>query len=708
MEVSNLGLMFITRDRVGLNNLVWKEGTCLSKSFKVSTSLVCIIFFLTLVLPIVGQAQSSVPYLEIKNDYIRIIINNLPANAGRFSVGTTGGDPDRLGDENKHLIYGGTEPWTSYTTVRIGNENWVFGNETNRRAGREGLYGRMLVAPTIIDDSLVSKWQLGPVIVTQKLSFARSTTTGLMDSAKIEYELHNTDNVAHLVGVRLMLDTMLGQNDGAPFRINDKGLLTDSVFYKAQMPEFWQAFDSLANPQVMAQGTLSGSSVTTPDRVYLTNWGSLADDLWNFDFQPGRDFMRTGEFELDSAIALFWDQTPLKPGETRNYVSYYGLGGVTIAPGDLSLGVTSPAQITADSHERETFTIVAYIQNTGQGEARNVAATLELPSGLELKTGSARRNLGNLDVNETIQTSWQVIPAWGTSGVQTYEVTVDAINSESNQVKRDIEIVSPANLELRVEGPTALQVAGERLSPAPMEVFVTIRNSGGATAHSLDVRISTPMFKLAPGEVRQKFPGDLKPGEEVKLSWFIDPYGVSGNVPYSVKVISSVGELDAPHNFVSVPAVEPKVWVDSPQKYGSSRIYPGEHFSVSIWATNIKDLQKAMLDIAYNPEVVEIVGRSLDISIGTLFVDQNKGLLDLYTWENPKVSNTSGTVTGIVGDRGQGNSEPRAFGTLITIHFRAKAPGYVDLRLNNVRLFNSRGDVIQAQVKSRDITVEQP
>lgn len=673
------------------------------KSLRLIASFLLLIIFV----PNIVHAQSNAGYLELKNEYIRIILNNRPYNAGRFSVGTTGGDPDRLGDENKHLIYGGTEPWTSYTTVRIGNENWVFGAETNRRAGKNGRYGIMLQSPTIIDESLVCKWQLGPVIVTQKLSFARSTTTGLIDSAKIEYELHNTDNVAHLVGLRLMLDTMLGQNDGAPFRVNDQAFQTDTVFYKAQMPEFWLAFDSLSNPQVMAQGTLSGGEVTTPDRVYLTNWGSLADDLWNFDFQPGRDFMRAGEFELDSAIALFWDQTPLKPGESRTYVSYYGLGGVTIAPGDLSVGVTSPNQITADSRDRESFTIVAYIQNTGQGEARNVTATLHLPPELELLDSSPVRNLGNLEVNDTIQTSWQVIPAWGASGVQTYEVKVNSINSEPNQVKRDITIVSPANVQLRVEGPVALQVSGERLTPSPFQVTATIRNIGGAPAHRVEARISTPMFKLAPGEVAQKFPGDLEPGQEIKLTWSINPYGVSGMVPYSVKVLSSAVERDEP-NFVFVPPLDPKVWVDMPQKYGDGRIYPGDYFSVSIWATNIRDLQKVMLDVAYNSEVVEIVGRSLDISRGTLFVDDNPDLFRNYTWQDPTVNNKAGIITGIYGDRGPNNSVPWSFGTLLTIHFRAKAPGSVDLRLNNVRVYDSYGEPVYVQIQSRDIIVDRP
>ena len=85
------------------------------------------------------------------------------------------------------------------------------------------------------------------------------------------------------------------------------------------MPEFWQAFDSLANAQVMSQGTLRGPGVTTPDRVYFTNWGVLAESIWDFDFELGRIFLRKGEFELDSAMRCFgvllaWNQERVSLG----------------------------------------------------------------------------------------------------------------------------------------------------------------------------------------------------------------------------------------------------------------------------------------------------------------------------------------------------------------------------------------------------------
>ncbi len=653
-----------------------------------------------------GQAVEVDEKLEISNEYIRIVVNTSSTNTGRFSVGTTGGDPDRETDRNKHLIYGGDQPWTSYTTIRVGNENWVFGGTTARRAGRDGRYGEVVQQPRITDNAIVTVWQTGPIEVTQKLSLVRSSTTGLMDSARIEYQVHNTDTVSHLVGVRAMLDTMLGQNDGAPFRVEDRALLTDTVFYGNEMPGFWQAFDSLSDPQVMAQGTLSGAEVTTPDRVYFTNWGSLADEMWNFNFQPGRDFTRKGEFELDSAIALFWDPVPLQPNETRSYVTHYGLGGVTLAPGDLSLGVTSPSRVTADSHHRQSFPIIAYIENTGAGEARDVTAKISLPAGLSLVEGTAQKRLGDLDVGETIQTSWQVIPAEDARGTLGYEVRVEAINAESNQVSRSLEVVTPARIQAELRGPLALSIESERLAPIPIEVTAILRNVGGSEAHRVQVALEHPIgLRLASGDKTTKHPGTISADGEARVNWHLLPDGVSGNLPYSLKVQSSAGE-QVVNNFVLIPNVVPRVWVGEPASTEPKFADSGDYFSLSVWATNIPNFVRAALDLRFNPDVVEIVGQTLDITKGTLFVDDSVQPTRTLGWTMPTIDNEAGTVRGLIGDRGDDKALVNGFGTLVTIHFRAKSAGDAEVEIDDVRVEDAQGRTVTVQLHHQKITIE--
>ena len=73
-----------------------------------------------------------------------------------------------------------------------------------------------------------------------------------------------------------------------------------------------------------------------------------------------RDFTRAGEFGLERGVYM-WQPVTVPAGSY--YVMYYGLGGVTVVPGQLQLG-RSPAEFYGTSER--SFSIVAYIQNTGQ------------------------------------------------------------------------------------------------------------------------------------------------------------------------------------------------------------------------------------------------------------------------------------------------------------------------------------------------------
>lgn len=669
------------------------------------------ILTLVLVSSFAVPALAEVTKVQIDNEYIRIVANTGEANGGRFSVGTTGGDPDRTADQNKHLIYGGDEPWTSYTSIRVGNQNWVYGNPTDRRAGLDALYGEMIQSPTIVDGKIQSSWKIGPLTVWQILSIARSSTTGLLDTARIEYHVENEDTVSHMVGVRLMLDTMLGANDGAPFRVNDRGLTSDTVYYTQNMPQFWQAFDSLSNPQVMSQGTLTGPGVTTPSRVYFSNWGSLADNPWNFDFTPERDFTRIGEFELDSAIALFWDQISIAPGESKSYVSYYGLGGVTIAPGDLVLGVTSPAQITADAEGFQTFSIIAYIQNDGQGDARNVVAEVKLPPGLQLVGTPAQVLLNDLQVGETKQTGWQVRTQGKIDGVLTYEVEVTAINSKPNKVRRNVQVLSPANLVVQFSGPPGLVVKNEQYDPAVFEAKAVVRNNGGTPSYGGTFEILYPFgLELVSGQSTKKFPGTIDPGQELSFKWLLKPEeGVSGALlPYSLRITSEGGPQDVRNMFIIIPELRPKVWVGQPVITRGDVIRVGDYFALPVWATNIHDFQGAELDLLFDTEHLEIVGKSLDISRGTLFVDSRISPPKSLTWTVPTVSNDIGQIKGLRGDRGIDNELALSYGTLLTIHFRAKKAGLGRVSIENIKVFTTfeMQDSSTLEIEHRDIIIQ--
>ena len=566
--------------------------------------------------------------LRLGNEYVVIVVNQEEDAHARFAVETTGGAPARDNDENKSLIYGRPIPWASYTTLKIDDEYYVFGGETERRAGRDGEFGDLITGPKVKDNSIYTAYSIQDLKVEQNLQIVRSTTTGLEDSVLIEYTVTNESNAPRELGTRIMLDTMLGENDGAPFRVGEEEITTDTMYLKDNLPDFWQAFDSISNPRVTSQGTFRGPGITPPDRVYLTNWGSLADAVWNdddFDFEPGREFIRRGEFEIDSAIALHWDTVTLEPGESKKYSTRYGLGGIDIVPGILSLGVTSPAEVSLDAYD-STFPVIAYVENTSEIEAKNVNINIELPDGFT--TNNPERNLGNLESGEINQIDWNI-------GLETneipeeieYKVKVEADNTDSNEAKRTVRFLAPPEIKTELSAKDEFEIKLEQIKPNPFTVKAKITNTGGSNLYFPTAELFLPPeLMLAQSEKNSKPLGLIKPNETVNVNWKIRANG-AGELPFAVIVEGADDFVKEAADLISVPEVNPLIYIEPVRK----KIPDTEDvLLVDIHGTNIRELAKLNLNLNFNDNYLKLN----HISPGNIFVKNN----EIVLWNYPEIS----------------------------------------------------------------------
>jgi hypothetical protein len=648
-------------------------------------AIVCVGLSLTVY---ASRAQAS--DIVLRNEYIAVTVNGRAENAGRFAIKTTGGDPDRLSDDNTYLIYQREDvkgPWTSFTTVSVDGTPWVYGGPTRDSAGFGGFSGVVVRQPALVENRRIeSAWQMGPLRVSQSVSFVRSSTTGLMDTARICYELWNSDSQQHHVGMRVTLDTMLGDNDGAPFRVGEQAVTTDTVFSGRTIPEFWQAFDSLEDPKVTAQGTLWGGEVTQPDKVYFTNWGTLTEHPWEVDFQPGRDFTRIGGFELDSAMALVWEPTVMAAGERRTYVIYYGLGGITIAPGQLQLGVTCPATVIGGD-TGDSFPVVAYVQNGGSGETRDLEATISLPKGLKLVPGQqATRSLPNLRVGETAQVSWRVQALEG-AGKLTLSVGVTAMNAEPNTVSRQINVVSPARLRVTLKQPQArLSVVDNQWHPVPYAIEATVSNVGQAAASGVQAEWSSSRgLQMASGDTPTRTIGFLDPGESYAVRWHIAPTGEAGDLPFTLRASwPAQSSAVSASGLLRVPPLESGVGitVERLAGRGPGPLVVGETFVASVWAANLRAAHRVDVEVTYDPTRLRLLGGPLGVDRGTLFVTKHREYLG---WDRPKVwVDISKPLARVVvsGHRADAPVEPILSGSVALLRFEAIAPGSSTLHVD--------------------------
>ena len=188
-------------------------------------------------------------------------------DAGRFGLYTTGTDlPENLRDKNLTFSSDGE---TNNTRVWIDGQTPIFGNydpDQYSQANRNS-------------NHTVWTWQYPGVQVTQTLETVSSGSSSSIeqgDTLRIEYLIENVDTVDHQVGLRVMIDTLIGSNDGVPFLIPGReGITLDAVDLNGeQLPDVIQALEKadLVDPGVIVNLTLRGVDATPPDRVLITGW----------------------------------------------------------------------------------------------------------------------------------------------------------------------------------------------------------------------------------------------------------------------------------------------------------------------------------------------------------------------------------------------------------------------------------------------------
>jgi hypothetical protein len=630
------------------------------------------------------RGEENHDLLSLTNKYIKVFINNSPEETGRFAIDVTAGDPNRADDDNKPLIYGHPKPWTSYTTLRIDDQNYVFGKATTKRPGKKLPGGEIVAPPQVSDNRITMKCKYGSVVVEQILEITKSPTTGAQDTARIKYMLQNTGTVPANVGLRTTFDTMVGNNDGAPFRLGNHEITEETAFASKDFPDFWQAFDSLTQPSVIAQGTLKGDGVTPPDRLIFTNWGKAADYPWEIPIEPGTTFMRTGEDELDSAVAMLWSPRVIPPGASQVFTVYYGLGGVTFAPGNTFLGISAPADVQYLGADTRNYSIVMYMEHRGEAKAKNVTINLDLPVGLTLVSGERQVNLADLDPGVTKQIAWEIKPDGLYCGDSSFQIRVAGEGLESNQVTRKINIAGLVSLGATLALPKLNEVSGQWDSN-PLPVKLTLRNLDGIMACDLKAVFGSDSgIQIAAGEKAAKRLFDLDPTREINVTWMVAPQPQAKDGAFKITVTGANTEpLEVPGEIV-IPNLTSNLSFSNP---GPLKI--GQVFYLDLNAFNLADAQEFSLDIKYDPSQLRLVY----ISRGTFGVEADG---QLSNWSSGTIDKKEGKVVKITGIRRSPLSWIQT--TLARLNFVAVGPGEGVVAIKRLVLRNSKGNAIPYQL----------
>jgi hypothetical protein len=339
------------------------------------------------------------------------------------------GDPVGTGVNVRRLTF---DPWgrTNNLCVRL--------DKTDERLFGTGSNGHWTesAAHSWIDDDGQERtgtksewvWDDKKVQITQFVELVRGEQSNLLDTCRVRYLIENRGDAQHMVGVRFLLDTFIGGNDGVPFTVPGNSSLCDTLmdFTDSTIPSFLQALENadLTRPGTIAHLRLALDTLEAPERVTLGAWpndklriDSLnalgPNTLWEVPLLS----MKEANLN-DSSVAIYWKEAALMPGTKRELGFEYGLWSLTGRDARLA------ATVDGSFRPNGSLTVVAYVNQGGQ-ENEEQTLTLTLPDGFSFEESDATQKVpplpkGTATGNRPV--TWKVKAA----GVGTYQFTIQS------------------------------------------------------------------------------------------------------------------------------------------------------------------------------------------------------------------------------------------------------------------------------------------
>jgi len=466
--------------------------------------------------------------------------------AGRFSIRTgsavaAGGNPLVAGDEGRTIASGlATGIWnqvdyTSKVTFSVDSEQRLGTNTRYLFDLTDSMYDQstqtsqanlpvwwpqpLTVGTRDITgtaylpiDGTTTSFPGGAPLPDPKLRVRHSFTL-VHDAVMIEYVVYNDDTVAHQVGLRQMIDAGFGSTnlDGGPIILDDgtvvnsETIIPDPADPSVIMPASWTAYDDVNNPVITARGTVLGSEISdagiasssagAPDQIEFGIYGNMG--LTNqFVFTPNNRQSLAGE---DWAYAVKWEERTLLPGQSRRYVTYYGLGAAAadynppyvlaaytpvkldVQTGDDPATPTVEQYYLTDGAGNSPFTVTAMLDNFGAAPLINATVRISLPEGLELWPDTQPRTItmGLVERNRSplASASWTVRAA----AVRPGDAEIKFTGPNGKTVRRSISI-------------PAIPVITARPSPSGLEMLSIPYLFTNSDASNVFGSLSDPLF----------------------------------------------------------------------------------------------------------------------------------------------------------------------------------------------------------------------
>lgn len=145
-----------------------------------------------------------------------------------------------------------------------------------------------------------------------------SVEGGVEDMVKVTATVINKTSQQKELGLKAVLDTVLGEIDAYHFYTRNGVPITNEVLYKTMANEKWIVS---RNPNAAMQMFFYGADCTPPEALALGNYGTFDKKEWIPNMYSFRQFDSVYAYN-NSALAVVWPSFKLNPNESGKCVFY--------------------------------------------------------------------------------------------------------------------------------------------------------------------------------------------------------------------------------------------------------------------------------------------------------------------------------------------------------------------------------------------------
>lgn len=222
-------------------------------------------------------------------------------SAGRFNFRTNEGYPTTDLDNNQPLVFGSGS--TSYPLVRINGASHQIHSLTSTSRELNGVYQNV--------------YNVDGVEIIQSVRVVGE----FQDKYEIKYEVTNHSGEDKNIGIMFHMDTMLGNDDRAPFIVNGQEISNATVYTGSNMPTDFIVYNQNTgtggNAEFQAHGILRTTGefiiLEEPSQFSIGHYSSVS--AWNYS--------PSGSVG-DSGFSIQWNERTVAAGQSFAVNTFYG------------------------------------------------------------------------------------------------------------------------------------------------------------------------------------------------------------------------------------------------------------------------------------------------------------------------------------------------------------------------------------------------